>query len=56
MCSDQNGSTVTSSMCEFSMWDTVGCLKNDYSTPTVNNIYSSSACTVSNLGSIQPRI
>jgi len=38
------------------LWDTVGSLKNDYSTPTVNNIYLSSACTVSNLGSIQPGI
>ena len=28
------------------LWDTVGCLKNNYSTPTFNNIYSSSACTV----------
>ena len=36
--------------------DTIGCLKNDYSTPTVNNIYSSSASTVSNLGNIQPCI
>jgi len=39
---------------EMILWDAVGCLKNDYSTPTVNNIYLSSACTVSNLGSIQP--
>ena len=28
------------------MWDTVGCLKNYYSTPAVNNISLSSACTV----------
>jgi len=36
------------------MRDTVGCSKNDYSTPTVNNNYSSSACTVSNLVTIPP--
>jgi len=35
------------------LWVTIGCLKNDYTTPTVNNIYSSSACTVSDLVCIQ---
>ena len=41
---------------KYVLWDTAGLLVNDnYSTPTVNNIYCSSSCTGSNIQRVLER-